>query len=219
MPDIERWRGIPWWFRAGIKANEKLYWVPYLLPLVVLAVAFRFRMLWFRRGNVQLARMLTMANDDLPTLVNPERAVVEDGEEDIPSEVAVERTFEQVTPDLDTPAVQRARLGPCSKKMLALIRLRFGVPAYTLANEEMIRRFIFQNADVYRGVRTTHLPKWIASVIALSFVPSEHEIDLRRILTGNLTLYERMYNFGARILSGVDPVHTRVASYAAMLER
>lgn len=198
---------VPKWFQTAV-------YVVAAAPSVIL-FAIALRRLWRRRGDKGLVSFFQLPKQELPMLLSPrEGAFVED---DIPraSGVDVPRSFEDIRPPEDPPHLQRARLGPCSKNMLALIRIRFGVPSHTVANEEMIRRFIFQNADVYRGIRTTHLVGWVSTVTALAFVPSDHEYNIRRILTGNLTFFERVWQF----FQDEESTYHRIRRFEKMMER
>jgi len=132
-----------------------------------------------------------------------------------PSHVEVERTFDMINPGTDDILVSRRRLGPSSRLMLARIRIRFGTPTHSVANEEMVRRFIYQNADVFRGIRDIHLPKWISTIVVLSFIPLDHEYEMRRVITGNVSYVEQFLNF---VLLR-ETANGRITSFANMMQQ
>lgn len=190
----------------------------YIAATVSLAVVLHaLRLAWRRYVEQQRAvgnipDVLASARDGLPTLATPTETTNKVQIEE-PSAVAELRSMDDIRPNYDEESVARRRIGPVTKRMLAMIRLRFGVPTYSVANEEMIRRFIISHADVYRGMREAHLVPWVASTIALSFIPSNHELELRRELTGTSYWWQVIYDK----VTGRRSTHQQISEFNAMV--
>lgn len=195
--------------QSSVLLAEKLF-----LGVGLTTLVYSLARLQTLKSNIRMTRMFNAVADGISSpAVHDGIGEVTDAPQD--TEIQAVRSFDEINPPVDPIPVARSRLGPCTKRMLARIRIRFGVPKHNLANEEMVRRFVYQSADVYRGIRDSQLSMWISTVVALAFVPTTHDVDLRRMLTGHLSLMERFVNF----VTWNTPVHKRMKEYEMMLQQ
>lgn len=82
---------------------------------------------------------------------------------------------------LQLSAVETKRQGYVTKRVLAVLRARYGVIERTEAGRALIRRFIEQNESLVKGIRHSHLAEWLPRIYFMASQPTRTELVYARM--------------------------------------
>lgn len=82
---------------------------------------------------------------------------------------------------LQMPVVETKRQGHITRRVLAVLRARYGVIERTEAGRALIRRFIEQNDSLVKGIRHAHLAQWLPRIYFLASQPTRTELVYARM--------------------------------------